>query len=83
MSKQRISILASQIVKHVLDEGGWLGASWVLYVKGPRLNNEGEYHAAYMLAAKRCMDSCNVGLMQMSQYNLSLAARTWDEVHGT
>ena len=69
MSKQRISILASAIVRHVLDEGGWLGASWPAEVKGPRLNHEGEYHAAYMLAARRAFDSCGVGLMQMSNYN--------------
>ena len=79
MSKQRISILASNIVKHVLDEGGWLGASWPLYIKGPKLNNEGEYHAAYMLAARRAFDSCGVGLMQMSQYNFA-STGTWDEV---
>jgi len=79
MSKQRISILASAIVAHVLDNGGWLGASWPLYIKGPRLNHEGEYHAAYMLAARRAFDSCGVGLMQMSQYNFA-SAGTWDEV---
>lgn len=83
MSKQRISILASAIVAHVLDNGGYLTASWPTKVKGPKLNHEGEYHAAYMLAARRAFDSCGVGLMQMSQYNLSLAARTWDELHGT
>lgn len=79
MSKQRISILASAIVRHVLDEGGWLGASWPTEVKGPRLNHEGEYHAAYMLAARRAFDSCGVGLMQMSQYNFA-SAGTWEEV---
>jgi hypothetical protein len=79
MSKQRISILASAIVAHVLDNGGWLGASWPLYIKGPKLNHEGEYHAAYMLAARRAFDSCGVGLMQMSQYNFA-SQGTWDEV---
>ena len=79
MSKQRISILASNIVRHVLDEGGWLGASWPTEVKGPKLNHEGEYHAAYMLAARRAFDSCGVGLMQMSQYNFA-SAGTWEEV---
>ena len=67
--KQRISILASAIVAHVLDNGGYLTANWPTEVKGPKLNHEGEYHAAYMLAAKRCMNDCEVGLMQMSSYN--------------
>ena len=80
MSKQRISILASNIVAHVLDEGGWLGASWPMYVKGPKLNNLGEYEAAYLLAARRCMDACEAGLMQVSQFNFESASRGWDEV---
>ena len=69
MSKQCISDLADAIVAHVLDNGGVLTANWTQEVKGPRLKNEREYHAAYMLAAKRCMNDCEVGLMQMSSYN--------------
>lgn len=69
MSKQRISDLADAIVAHVLDNGGVLTANWTQEVKGPRLKNEREYHAAYMLAARRAFDSCGVGLMQMSDYN--------------
>jgi len=80
--------MASAIVRHVLDEGGWLGASWPMYVKGPKLNNLGEYEAAYLLAARRCMDACEAGLMQVSQYNfeaasrgcVEAASRGWDEV---
>jgi len=80
MSKQRISVLASNIVAHVLDNGGWLGASWPMYVRGPKLNHMGEYEAAYLLAARRAFDSCGVGLMQMSQYNFAAASWGWDEV---
>jgi hypothetical protein len=80
MSKQRISILASNIVKHVLDEGGWLGASWPMYIRGPKLNHMGEYHAAYMLACERCWRCCEAGLMQVSQDNFEAASRGWDEV---
>ena len=80
MSKQRISILASQIVKHVLDEGGWLGASWPMYIKGPKLNHMGEYEAAYLLACERCWRCCEAGLMQVSQDNFESASRGWDEV---
>ena len=80
MSKQRISILASNIVAHVLDNGGWLGASWPMYVKGPKLNHMGEYEAAYLLACERCWRCCEAGLMQVSQDNFESASRGWDEV---
>lgn len=32
---RRTSIAASRIVQHI-DRGGWLGASWPLYVKPPK-----------------------------------------------
>jgi len=71
--KQRISVLASAIVAHVLN-GGWLGASWPLYIKGPRLNNTGEYEAAYRLACDRCWRCCAEELAFISQQNFSREA---------
>jgi len=70
--KQRISILASAMVAHVLD-GGWLGASWPLYIKGPRLN-AGEYEAAYRLACDRCWRRRGEELAFISRQNFAREA---------
>jgi hypothetical protein len=71
--KQRISVLASAIVAHVSD-GGWLGASWPLYVRGPRLNHAGEYEAAYRLACERCWRRWGEELAFISRQNFERAA---------
>jgi hypothetical protein len=70
--KQRISVLASAIVAHVLA-GGWLGASWPLYIRGPRLN-AGEYEAAYRLACDRCWRRRGEELAFISRQNFAREA---------
>lgn len=68
MSKQRISIVATAVVKHVLDDGGMLGVSWPLYVGGPKLAAH-EYDAAMRLAEGRCWRQCEAYLDQIAEFN--------------
>lgn len=68
MSEQRISIVATAIVKHVLDDCGMLGVSWPLYVGGPKLAAH-EYDAAMRLAEGRCYRQTGAYLHQIAEFN--------------
>jgi hypothetical protein len=77
MSKQRISIVTTAIVRHVLDDGGFLGVSWPLYVGGPKLAGH-EYIAAMRLAESRCYRQTGAYLHQIAQYNYDNWGREYE-----
>lgn len=75
MSRQQISIAASQVLQFV-ETGGWLGASWPVYaIKAKTLRRVRPYLlAVYRLANDRCWRWHGQPLRALSDINFRESA---------
>lgn len=69
----KISVAASAIIRHVAD-GGWIGASFPLYIRECRRLNSDEYRGARALAQRRWPD-----VWWFCQRNFIAAAERWED----